>query len=120
MIPTSCAPICAQDEVARQLSDRDHVRRLLQLDGLLVDKAALVVHDRVRVERAVFHFSGPCDAVVPTTRSVRVPALFWWDREVLRDTLARELEAREPALHFHRRDVATGLALEVQTDRAGR
>lgn len=43
--------------MTRQLADRDHVGRFLQLDGLLVDKGTLVVHDRVRVERAILDFS---------------------------------------------------------------
>lgn len=42
----------------RQLSDWDHIGRLLQLDRLLVDEMALVVNDRVRVERALVGAAG--------------------------------------------------------------
>ena len=39
--------------MSRQLADRDCIRRLLQLDDLLVDERALLMDDRVRIERAV-------------------------------------------------------------------
>lgn len=47
-----------EEHVPRQLADGDHVGRLLQLDCLLVDKVALVVDDRVRVERALVGLAG--------------------------------------------------------------
>lgn len=52
--------VAAEDEVPRELADGDHVGRLLELDRLLVDKGALVVHDDVRVERAVLGLAGRC------------------------------------------------------------
>lgn len=39
--------------MARELSDGNHIGRLLQLDRLLVHERALVVHNHVRVERAI-------------------------------------------------------------------
>lgn len=39
--------------MAGELSDGNHVGRFLELDRLLVDELALVVHDDVGVQRAV-------------------------------------------------------------------
>jgi hypothetical protein len=39
--------------VPRQLSDGDHVGRLLELDGLGIDEFAFIVDDDPRVEAAV-------------------------------------------------------------------
>lgn len=47
------APIRAEKDVSRELSDGDHVRGFLQLDVLLIDEAALVVHNHVGIHRAV-------------------------------------------------------------------
>lgn len=48
----------------RQLSDRDHIRRLLEFNRLLVAEAGSVVKDDERVERAVFWLALGCRAVV--------------------------------------------------------
>lgn len=42
-------PVDREEDLARQLSHGDHVVGLLQLQGLLVDAAALFREDRIRV-----------------------------------------------------------------------
>ena len=48
----------------RQLSDGDHIRRLLEFDRLLVAEAGSVVKDDERVERAVFWLAFGCRSAV--------------------------------------------------------
>jgi hypothetical protein len=47
-------PLGVKHHVSRQFSDWHHVGRLLQLDCLLVNEAASVVENDIRVHRAVF------------------------------------------------------------------
>lgn len=110
--------VAAEDEVSGQLANGDHVGRLLQLDRLLVDKGALVVHDDVGVEWAVFGLAGRGGAVGRRQREVRTMAPREEAREArsrdARNALARQLEAGKATLDLLRRDVAARLAREVK------
>lgn len=52
-VPKRDSPLGLEQHVPRQLSYGYHVGRFLQLDGLLIYESAAVVHDHVRVKRAI-------------------------------------------------------------------
>lgn len=84
--------------MTRQFSDGNHIRRFLELDRLLIDERALVVNDNVGIKRTILRSSS----------RLGVGAAF-----------PREGEAGESTLHLHVRDVATGFASDVQSNRSG-
>lgn len=106
--------------MSRKLSDGHHIGRFLQLDRLLIDERALVVNDHVRVQRAIL-CSSVRRRVAANEPGASTRALGESGRarqDDLRSTLARKGEAGETSLYLHVRDVAAGLAGEVQADGA--
>jgi len=51
------APLSMQHHMPRQLADGYHVRRLLQLNRLLIDETASIMQDHVWVEGAIFRLA---------------------------------------------------------------
>lgn len=103
------SPVGAEEDVARQLADGNHVGRLLQLDRLLVHEGALVVHDHVRIKRAVLGSTIGRRVAVGRGEVESQQASERLRRAGLRDsraTLAREGEAGEATLHLQVRDVS--------------
>lgn len=96
-IVSPSSPIRRKPDVPWQLSDGHGVRRLLELDDLLVDKAAFLVNNHVGIQRA----------------------LLWLARDGLACASAGKREAGEPARNCEVRDVPAALAHDVQLRRAG-
>lgn len=46
-----------QHHMPWELSNRDHIRCFLQLDGLLIDKPTSIVQDHVWVKRAILRLT---------------------------------------------------------------